>query len=234
MQDAVDYLTWTYLYRRMAQNPNYYNLQGVTHRHLSDHLSELVEVRRVPQSVTLCMCATDAWSGAWRGVAWRGWDLQNTLSDLQQSKCIVIEDEMNLTPLNLGMIASYYYIHYTTIEVKPNTHAHRYTFPQRKLVNRLTSSVAVAGAQLFAMSLTAKTKLKGLLEIVASASEYDDVPVRHHEDTLLETVRVREGMVGGASLSLSLSVSVALLTGESVGVCSADAAAAGQAGRQKV
>jgi len=25
---------------------------------------------------------------------------------------------MSLTPLNLGMIASYYYIHYTTIEVR--------------------------------------------------------------------------------------------------------------------
>uniref|UniRef100_A0A674I2U6 Activating signal cointegrator 1 complex subunit 3 n=1 Tax=Terrapene triunguis TaxID=2587831 RepID=A0A674I2U6_9SAUR len=85
-QDAVDYLTWTFLYRRMTQNPNYYNLQGVSHRHLSDHLSELVE---------------------------------QTLSDLEQSKCISIEDEMDVAPLNLGMIAAYYYINYTTIGEGP-------------------------------------------------------------------------------------------------------------------
>lgn len=83
-QDAIDYLTWTLLYRRMTQNPNYYSLQGVTHRHLSDALSELVE---------------------------------NTLSDLQKSNCIAISDEVNTTPLNLGMIAAYYYISYSTIEL---------------------------------------------------------------------------------------------------------------------
>lgn len=55
---------------------------GISHRHLSDHLSELVE---------------------------------QTLSDLEQSKCISIEDEMDVAPLNLGMIAAYYYINYTTI-----------------------------------------------------------------------------------------------------------------------
>ncbi|XP_061184302.1 U5 small nuclear ribonucleoprotein 200 kDa helicase-like isoform X1 [Saccostrea echinata] len=126
-QDAVDYLTWTFLYRRMTQNPNYYNLQGVTHRHLSDHLSELVE---------------------------------NTVSDLEQSKCISIEDEMDMTPLNLGMIAAYYYINYTTIET-------------------------------FSLSLNNKTKIKGLLEIVSNAAEYEDVPIRHHEEAILKSLASR-------------------------------------------
>lgn len=88
--------------------------QGVSHRHLSDHLSDLVE---------------------------------SVLSDLENSKVIAIEDDMDLEPLNLGMIAAYYYIAYTTIE-------------------------------LLSSSLTAKTKLKGLLEILASASEFDDLPMR--------------------------------------------------------
>jgi hypothetical protein len=41
--------------------------------------------------------------------------VEQTLSDLEQSKCISIEDEMDVAPLNLGMIAAYYYINYTTI-----------------------------------------------------------------------------------------------------------------------
>ena len=121
-QDAVDYLTWTYYYRRLTRNPNYYNLTGTSHRHVSDALSELVE---------------------------------STLSDLEVSKCAQIEEddetgENEISPLNLGMIASYYYAQYTTVE-------------------------------LFAASLTAKTKLKGILEIVSGASEFDSVPIRPGE-----------------------------------------------------
>mmetsp|Transcript_22283 Transcript_22283/g.32353 ORF Transcript_22283/g.32353 Transcript_22283/m.32353 type:complete len:508 (-) Transcript_22283:191-1714(-) len=123
-QDAVDYLTWSFLYRRLSQNPNYYNLRNFSHRHLSDHLSELVE---------------------------------NTVGDLEESRCVAVEDEMTISALNLGMIAAYYYIQYTTVE-------------------------------LFASSVTAKTKLRGLLEILSAASEYAELPVRQAEDRALQSI----------------------------------------------
>ncbi|KAK2078632.1 hypothetical protein QBZ16_003472 [Prototheca wickerhamii] len=83
-QDAVDYLTWTLYYRRLTANPNFYGMTGTTHRHISDHLSDLVE---------------------------------RVLSDLEAARMIAIEDEVDLEPLNLGMIASYYYVAYTTLEL---------------------------------------------------------------------------------------------------------------------
>lgn len=42
-QDAVDWITWTFMYRRISQNPNYYNLPGRTGQHINDFLSELIE-----------------------------------------------------------------------------------------------------------------------------------------------------------------------------------------------
>jgi len=40
---CIDWLTWTFLYRRIEQNPNYYNLQGTSDTHKNDYLSELVD-----------------------------------------------------------------------------------------------------------------------------------------------------------------------------------------------
>ena len=60
---------------------------------------------------------------------------------------VAIESDFDLDPLNLGMVAAYYYTAYTTIE-------------------------------LFASSLKPGTKLKGALEILSWASEFDDLPVR--------------------------------------------------------
>ena len=42
-QDAVDWLTWTFMYRRLAPNPNYYNLSGRSPQHINDFLSQLIE-----------------------------------------------------------------------------------------------------------------------------------------------------------------------------------------------
>lgn len=42
-QEALDYLTWTFFYRRLPKNPNYYGLQGLSHIEISNHLSEIVD-----------------------------------------------------------------------------------------------------------------------------------------------------------------------------------------------
>jgi len=123
MQEAMEYLTWTFCYRRFTRNPNYYNLQGISHRHLNDHLSELVET---------------------------------TIRTLQDAKMVQLDeaDNMKVTALDLGMIAAYYNIKYTTIQV-------------------------------FSLSLTAKSKMKGLLEVLSQAAEFDSLTVRRKEAGLL-------------------------------------------------
>ena len=71
------------MYRRLTQNPNYYNLTGVSGEDLNDYISELIE---------------------------------NTIENLEASKCVTVEEELELSPLNFGIISSYYYIKHNTIE----------------------------------------------------------------------------------------------------------------------
>lgn len=42
-QDAMDYLTWTYFFRRLHQNPTYYGLEDTSDEGICQHLSELIE-----------------------------------------------------------------------------------------------------------------------------------------------------------------------------------------------
>ena len=124
-QDAVDWSTYTFFYRRLLANPSYYGLIDVSHEGLSTHLSELVET---------------------------------TLKDLTEAKLIEMdEDDDTVAPLNAAMIAAYYNISYITI-------------------------------QTFLLSLNARTRLKGILEIVTSATEFESIQIRRHEDSVLRRI----------------------------------------------
>lgn len=39
LQEAVDWLTWTFMYKRLGPNPNYYNLSGRSLQHINDFMS---------------------------------------------------------------------------------------------------------------------------------------------------------------------------------------------------
>jgi pre-mRNA-splicing helicase BRR2 len=123
--DAINWTTFTYFYRRLLANPSYYSLTDTSHEGLSAHLSELVE---------------------------------NTLNELSDTKIIDLDKEDDtVTALNPAMIAAYYNISYITM-------------------------------QTFLMSLSGRTKLKGILEIVTSATEFESIQIRRHEDSLLRRI----------------------------------------------
>ncbi len=124
-EDAINWTTFTYFYRRLLANPSYYGLTSTTHEGLSNYMSDLVET---------------------------------TLRELEESKIIEFDDEDgSITPQNAAMIGAYYNISYITM-------------------------------QTFLLSLSARTKLKGILEIVTSATEFESIQVRRHEDGLLRRI----------------------------------------------
>lgn len=42
-QDILDYMTWTYFFRRLLKNPSYYNLESVEPQDVNYYLSNLVQ-----------------------------------------------------------------------------------------------------------------------------------------------------------------------------------------------
>lgn len=124
-QEAVDWSTYTYYYRRLLANPSYYNLHDTSHEGLSAHLSELVE---------------------------------STLKELTDANLIEHDEEDDsITPLNPCMIAAYYNISFITM-------------------------------QTLMMSLNGRTSLKGVLEIITAATEFEDVQIRRKEEHILQRI----------------------------------------------
>ncbi|XP_069462625.1 activating signal cointegrator 1 complex subunit 3 [Ambystoma mexicanum] len=54
-QDAMDYITWTYFFRRLVMNPSYYNLDDVGHDTINKFLSSLVEKSLVDLECSYCI-----------------------------------------------------------------------------------------------------------------------------------------------------------------------------------
>mmetsp|Transcript_19011 Transcript_19011/g.19267 ORF Transcript_19011/g.19267 Transcript_19011/m.19267 type:complete len:406 (-) Transcript_19011:134-1351(-) len=106
--------------------------------------------------------------------------VKTMISDLKESKCVQIKESTNdedeeddgggLVPLNLGMIAAYYYIQYTTIE-------------------------------LMASSVSAKTKVRGVLEILSASSEFGTLAIRHGEESRLKILHAKLKRKGCGSLN---------------------------------
>ena len=47
--------------------------------------------------------------------------VERVVGDLEEARAVAVEDDMNLSALNLGMISAYYYLQYTTIELFANS-----------------------------------------------------------------------------------------------------------------
>lgn len=122
IQDAIDYLTWTFFFRRLIVNPSYYGLEDASSAGINSFLLTMVK---------------------------------NTLQDLATAGCVNFEREDEIEALPLGKIASYYYLKYTTV-------------------------------QMFANKLQDRMELPALVDTLSSASEFEELPVRHNEDKLNE------------------------------------------------
>lgn len=122
IQDAIDYLTWTFFFRRLLVNPSYYGLENSSPEGINEFLLTMVK---------------------------------NTLQDLATAGCVNFEKEDEIEALPLGKIASYYYLKYTTV-------------------------------QMFANKLQENMELPALVDTLSSASEFEELPVRHNEDKLNE------------------------------------------------
>jgi len=102
-QDVMEYLTWTYFFRRIMQNPSYYGLDSVDKEEVAAFLSGLIEDTLEDLEEAGCIHISDNGGGAGDGS-----------SEGDETSADVATSNNEIVPLLLGRVASFYYLHYAT------------------------------------------------------------------------------------------------------------------------
>ncbi|KAI0890458.1 Sec63-domain-containing protein [Annulohypoxylon maeteangense] len=89
-QDALDYLTWTFFFRRLHKNPSYYGLEVSAEEHNTMAAQQLANDFMIDM-------------------------VNKSLDELDTSKCVEIYPNGDVDPTPLGKIMSYYYLSHKTI-----------------------------------------------------------------------------------------------------------------------
>ena len=91
-QDALDYLTWTFFFRRLHKNPTYYGLEISAEEHKESPLT--ARELAADYMVTL---------------------VDKSISDLADSDCLLVHSNGDVDATPFGRVASYYYLSHQTI-----------------------------------------------------------------------------------------------------------------------
>ncbi|GAM91498.1 hypothetical protein ANO11243_095490 [Dothideomycetidae sp. 11243] len=89
-QDALDYLTWTFFFRRLHKNPSYYGLQISSEQH------NTTEAQTIANDYMIEL-------------------ISNSLGALAESSCLTLHPNGDVDSTPLGKIMSYYYLSHLTI-----------------------------------------------------------------------------------------------------------------------
>lgn len=166
--DAVEYITWTYLFRRLVKNPTYYGLADASTPGVRTWLYTLIEEVLVKLEDSGCII--------------RGQDAYDMLLEKQEvaddaskarKKPLSPDVSAAVAPVLLGHIASFYYVAHNTVGMFEQC------LPDVRPPGSFTSSGSVC-----ACTSASSALIEPMLRLLCDAAEFAGLPVRHNEDGL--------------------------------------------------
>ena len=161
-QEAVEYLAWTFLYRRLLQNPSYYGLVDSSSESLESYTDQLIS---------------------------------DCLLSLEEAGCITLEGQELIKPLNVKQSKAAKEPPASTdpssnTEVKKPERSTRGATLAATTTGRICSFYYLDYTTMvsFTRGLKPGLSLSQVLDVLCSATEFSQLPVRHNEDKLNTTM----------------------------------------------